>query len=358
MDIITIKIIDKQIAHNNISHLLYTSGTTSEPKGVPITHSNVMFTLNNIVSILQYDNSDIVLLPLPLHHSFGLGTLNTSLYVGSQLILLPNASDLDLMLKLIKHHNVTTFSAVPATLIKLLKFHQSEIETLFKNLRLILTNSTFILPETVYEYKKILQYGNLSTYYGLTEASRSTFMIFKKELNKDSSVGKPAPSVELQIRNKDKGIGEIWIKGKNVIDSYWMNPKENKNLIDGWIKTGDLGYFDEDGFLYLSGRVDDVINVGGEKVFPHYVENVINQINGIEQVIVVGDKHPVFGETVKALVKLNVNSKLTKFDIVTFCIKNLEKFMIPTKIEFIDQIPQTEYGKIKRFMFKSKDDAK
>lgn len=342
--------------YGEIAHLLFTSGTTSEPKGIPITHSNMIFTLENIISILKYDSSDVVLLPLPLHHSFGLGCMNTTLYSGGTLILLNNASDLPMVLESIKKYNVTTFSAVPTTLIKLIKFHKNEVKELFNNLRLVLTNSTSIPPQTVFEYKSILDKGHLSTYYGLSEASRSTFMIFEKFLDKDSSVGKPAPHVDIEIRNKKENVGEIWIRGPNVINQYWNNPMADKNLINGWLKTGDLGYFDEDGFLFLSGRLDDVINVGGEKVFPEYVENVIRRLKGIEQVVIVGQKHEVFGQTVKAFVKLNHDATLKKSDILSFCIRNLEKFMVPTKIEFIDEIPVTEYGKIKRFLFRLEDE--
>lgn len=344
-----------EISLNDYAHLLYTSGTTSEPKGVAITHSNLIFTLKNIVSVLEYTSSDISLLPLPLHHSFGLGCLNTSLYSGGTLILLQNASDLNEILKLTKEYEVTTVAAVPATLIKLLKFHRVEIENEFKNLRLIITNSTSIPPETVSEYKKILKNGHLATYYGLTEASRSTFMIFKTQLDKDSSVGKPAPGVEIKIHNENHGIGEIWIKGANVIDEYWDSPNSEQKFVEGWIKTGDLGYFDEEGFLYLSGRLDDVINVGGEKVFPNHVERILKSMNDIDEAVVVGQKHKIFGQTVKAFVKLKPHSKLKKSDILSFCIKNLEKYMVPTKIELVDEFPLTDYGKIKRFMLQTEE---
>jgi long-chain acyl-CoA synthetase len=346
--------ITRDISINDYAHLLYTSGTTSEPKGVPITHSNLICTLKNIVSVLGYSSSDVSLSPLPLHHSFGLGCLNASLFSGGQIILLNNASDLSDVLQTIKKFKVTIFSAVPATLIKLLKFYKNDIKIEFKDLRLIMTNSTSIPSETVLEYKKILKDGHLATYYGLTEASRSTFMIFKNKLDKDSSVGKPAPHIEIKIENKNHNIGEIWIKGPNVINHYWNNIG-NQNFDNGWIKTGDLGYFDKDGFLYLSGRLDDVINVGGEKVFPEYVESIIKKMNEIEEVVIVGQKHEVFGQTVKAFVKLNPHSTLKKSDILSFCIKNLEKFMVPTKIEIKNEIPKTDYGKIKRFILQSEE---
>jgi long-chain acyl-CoA synthetase len=244
---------------------------------------------------------------------------------------------------------------VPATLIKLLKFHKNQIQNELKDLRLLITNSTFIPPEIVSQYKKILKNGNLATYYGLTEASRSTFMIFENHLNNNTSVGKPAPNVEIKIENKYNDIGEIWIKGSNVIKEYWNSSVDNQNFIDDWIKTGDLGYFDKDGFLYLSGRLDDVVNIGGEKVFPEYVEKIIKQNNDIEDVVIIGQKHNVLGHTLKAFVKLNPQSTLKKSDILSFCLKNLEKHMVPLKIELVDEFPVTDYGKIKRFLLCSED---
>ena len=353
----TSKFFPKEIHSSHFAHLLYTSGTTSEPKGVAITHSNLIFTTQNIVSVLDYDSSDVSLLPLPLHHSFGLGCLNTSLYSGGQLVLLNNASELSYILQAIKKFNITTFAAVPATLIKLLKFHYNEVKKEFPNLRLIITNSTSIPPKTVLEFKRLLRNGHIATYYGLTEASRSSFMIFEKNLEKDESVGKPAPKVKIKIENMTNNIGEIWIKGPNVIKQYWNNPEADQNIVNGWLKTGDLGYFDNDNFLYLAGRLDDVINVGGEKVFPEHVERIIKKMSNIEEVVVVGQKHEIFGQTVKAFVKLSSNCTLKKSDILSFCIKNLEKYMVPTKIEFVNEFPLTEYGKIKRFMLKSGDDS-
>lgn len=344
-----------KILSNNFAHLLYTSGTTSEPKGVGITHSNIMFTLKNIISVLGYSSNDISLSPLPLSHSFGLGCLNTNLYSGGQLILLNNASNLDEILDTVQKFSVSTLAAVPATLIKLLKTHKNKIQNELKDLRLLITNSTSVPPEIVSEYKIILKNGNLATYYGLTEASRSTFMIFENHLDNNTSVGKPAPNVEIKIENKHNDIGEIWIKGSNVIKEYWNDSSDNQNFMNDWIKTGDLGYFDKQGFLYLSGRLDNVVNIGGEKVFPEYVEKIIKENSDIDEVIIIGQKHNVLGHTLKAFVKLNPQSTLKKSDILSFCIKNLEKHMVPLKIELVDEFPVTEYGKIKRFLLGSKE---
>ncbi len=341
--------------NNDSAYLIYTSGTTSEPKGVAVSHSMIDFTIKNIVNVLGYSNSDIDLLPLPLHHSFGLGCLHTSLYVGSTLVLLKNASDLEFMLETLKKFKVTTFAAIPATLTKILKFDRKILTDSFSNIRLIITNSTAIPKNTVQNFKQILVNGNLATYYGLTEASRSTFMIFNKNNDRDESVGKTAPNVEIKIINDNQNeltLGEIWIKGNNVIKNYWKNFKADKNLVDGWLQTGDMGYFDEEKYLYLKGRNDDIINIGGEKVIPLEIEDIVKEVLGVIDVAAFGIKHEVFGQIIKLNVIKAKDSNLNKSQILSHCIKNLEKYKIPSKIDFVEKIPKTDYGKVKRFMLK------
>ena len=339
---------------NEIAYLIYTSGTTSEPKGVGINHSIVEFATKNIVQVLKYSNSDIDVLPLPLHHSFGLGCLHVSLFVGSTLILLKNSSNLQNILDIIKKYDATTLAAVPATLSKLLKFNENNLEDYFSNIRLVITNTTKIPITTIQKFKKIISNGNLATYYGLTEASRSSFMIFNEHSSFDQSVGKPAPQVNIKIDNQmnESKIGEILIKGNNVIKNYWKNIESDKNIIEGWLRTGDLGYFDDNGYLYLVGRFDDVINIGGEKVMPDEIEDIVKQIDGVENVVAFGIDHEIFGQVIKLHVIKSENSNLEKLSIIKFCMKNLEKYKIPSKIDFVTNIPQTDYGKVKRFMLK------
>jgi len=340
---------------NQIAYLIYTSGTTAEPKGVPITHDMIDFTTKNIIKVLNYLNSDVDVLPLPLYHSFGLGCLHTSIYVGSTLILLKNSNNLENILDSLEKFKATTLAVVPATLTKILNIKNTSLNNYFSNIRLIITNSTSIPKNTVIEFKKILEKGNLATYYGLTEASRSTFMIFHENTHREESVGKPAPEVEIEIRNPDENfskLGEIWISGKNVIKNYWNNQIADQNVKEGWINTGDLGYFDDEDYLFLKGRNDDIINVGGEKIIPLEIEETIKQISGIKDVVAFGINHEIFGQTIKVNILKEKKSDLDKSKILTYCMKNLEKFKIPSKIEFVDEIPKNEYGKVKRFMLK------
>ena len=340
---------------NKFAYLIYTSGTTAEPKGVTVSHSMIEFTTKNIVKVLGYSDSDIDLLPLPLNHSFGLGCIHTSLYVGSTLVLLKNASNLEEILESLKKYKITTLAAIPATLTKILNFENKKLKDYFSEIRLIVTNSTAIPKKTVIQFKEILKKGNLATYYGLTEASRSTFMVFDKNNQREKSVGKCSPNVEIKIVNKEENnlkLGDIFIKGENVIKKYWNNVEADKNIFENWLKTGDTGYFDNEGYLFLKGRSDEIINVGGEKVMPIEIEQTIKNIPGVEDAVAFGVEHEIFGQTIKLNIIKSKNSDIDKVQILSYCIKNLEKFKIPSKIDFVEKIPKTDYGKVKRFMLK------
>lgn len=335
---------------SEIAYLLYTSGTTSNPKGVGVSHKSSIFTLSNIVKILKYNKNDINVLPLPLFHSFGLGCLNTSLFTGATLVLHENSNDLKKISRSMNVYKASTLAAVPSTLSKIMSvFNNSELIFL-SNLRLICTNSTPISPNIVKFYQKLLSNGHLATYYGLTEASRSTFMIFDSE-GRETSVGKPAPQIKIRIKkflNNNKK-GEIWINGPNVIKNYWNGEIDKNSFQKGWFRTGDIGYFDDCGFLYLIGRVDNAINVG-EKVFAEEVEGMIKKIPGIEEVVVKGVSHSQLGNVIKAFIEKRESHVVTKTQIIAYCIRNLERFKVPLEIEFVKYFPKNEYGKIKRFM--------
>jgi len=339
----------------DVAYLIYTSGTTGDPKGVPVSHDMVEFTTKNIIDVLGYSETDVDVIPLPLYHSFGLGCLHTSIFAGSTVVLLKNADNLENILESVKKFNATSLAAVPATLTKFLRLDRKILDDSLQGLGLIITNSTSIPKNTVKEFKDILENGRLATYYGLTEASRSTFMIFNQDSNLDESVGKSAPGVDIRIDDEHKGeseFGEILVNGKNVIKHYWNNEKADSNIENGWLRTGDVGYFDDDGYLFLKGRNDEVINIGGEKIIPQDIEQVVKQIPGVEDVAAFGIPHEVFGQTIKLIVKKSENSDLDRLVILTHCMKDLEKFKIPSKIEFVDDIPKNEYGKVKRSMLK------
>ena len=236
--------VSKTTNENNYAYLIYTSGTTSIPKGVGITHSNALFTTNNIVNVLKYTSSDIDVMPLPLYHSFGLGCMHTTFFVGSTLILHQNATDLNQLADSISYHNASTFSSVPSTLSKLLEtFSTDKMNDIFSNLRLIMTNSTSIPENTVKQFEQILKSGNLATYYGLTEASRSTFMIFDKKGLQNWWIG---GGCDLTPFLPYKSDITLWHRSlKSMFDAF------NKTFYKKFAKECDK-YFEYNWFYYIS----------------------------------------------------------------------------------------------------------
>jgi len=348
----------KEKETSDIASLIYTSGTTSLPKGVPIKHDNIIFTTKNIVNVLKYNNLDIDIIPLSLSHSFGLGCLHTSIYIGSTLILHKNTINILEILNSLKENNATTFAAVPATLTLLVNNFPEKFVEKCNGLRLIITNSTKVPKDTINKILNLLPNTKFATYYGLTEASRSTFIIFNENKNKEESVGKHAPNVEIKIEKEKNEIkeGEIFVRGENVIDNYW-NSEFSEKFKDNWIKTGDLGFLDNDGFLYLTGRKDYVINVGGEKVNPEEIEKIVKMLNPIEEVIAIGIEHQIFGKVIKLLVKKYDGIEIDTSAIINHCKQNLERFKVPIKVEFVSNFPKNEHGKIIRFMLQEKNNG-
>ena len=126
----------------------------------------------------------------------------------------------------------------------------------------------------------------------------------------------------------------------------------DRNIENGWLKTSDIGHLDEEGYLYLNGRIDDMINVGGEKVIPSEIEMVVNELEGIKEAVAVGIPHNTFGQVVKLFAKKNNESKIQESEIIRYCVKKLERYKVPVSIQFVDEFPRTEYGKIKRYKLK------
>ena len=175
-------------------------------------------------------------------------------------------------------------------------------------------------------------------------------MVFD-QLGKEESVGKPPDGITIKIKNESENeldVGEILIHGNNVIKNYWKNEPEDK-IIDGWLHTGDIGHKDVDGYLYLDGRLDGLINIAGEKVMAEEIEKVVRVLTGVEDIVAVGMKNEMYGQVIKAFIKKSINSEITKSEILTHCIKNLETFKAAREIEFVKDLPRNEFGKIQRF---------
>ena len=207
------------------------------------------------------------------------------------------------------------------------------------------------------ELMRLCPNARICMHYGLTEASRSTFIEFNSEKDKLHTVGRPTPNVELRIMDENgkklgpNQTGEILVKGQMVMKSY-LNKHDMtmEYLKNGWLHTKDLGMLDDDGYVHFLGRKDEIINIGGMKVSPAEIEDIILQYDGISEVAVVGivSSDDIINEIIKAFIV--IKNELSIKDLEKFCLENMESYKLPSEFEIVDSIPKTNSGKIQRHL--------
>lgn len=344
---------------NQIADILFTTGTTGKPKGVTLTYDNEAAAARNINEFIGNTGNDIELLALPVSHSFGLGRVRCCLYQGATLILLGSFANVKKLYRTIEEENVTGFTMVPASWRYLKKLTGNKLGDFRNQLRYIEMGSAFFSKEEKDELAGILPDTRVCMHYGLTEASRSTFMEFHQDASHMDSVGKASPHTEIKILDEN-GVeceacndGEICIKGEHVTHGYLDLPVGDSFFGD-YFRTGDWGYKTEDGYVYLISRKKELINVGGKKVSPIEVEEQLLKIPGVEDCACIGvpDDNEVLGEVVKAFIVKEKGCEITFADIDEQSTGKLESYKIPVCYEWIDAIPKTQNGKIQRGLLK------
>ncbi|MFN6560872.1 MAG: long-chain-fatty-acid--CoA ligase [Nostoc sp. ChiSLP01] len=329
--------------------ILYTSGTTGFPKGATLSHSNVIFNSYSANCGYRIQKSDRLLLFLPLSHCFGQNALLNTAISTCSTIILQRRFDPKETLKAITENQVTMLFGVPTVFIKLLNMDTDSYN--LKNIRYYFSAAA-PMPLQVAEnwYKK---YGIvINEGYGLTETS--PFATYNHNLKyKLGSVGTPIANVEVKVVNGDGNqveigeLGEIVIKGANVMLGYWNRPFETAEVIKkGWLHTGDIGWMDEDGFFFIVDRLKDMIVVSGFKVYPTEIENVIYQHPGVAEVAVYGVPDYLKGEIVKANIVLKAGHTITEQQIIDFCYEKMAAYKVPRVINFVNSIPKNSTGKM------------
>ncbi len=344
---------------NHVSDLLFTTGTTGQPKGVALTYANQMAAADNINTFIGNSTDDIELLALPISHSFGLGRMRCVFAKGATLVLLGSFASMKKFYGEMERCHVTGFGMVPASWAYILKMSGEKIGQFASQLKYIEIGSAFMSLENKQKLMALLPDTHICMHYGLTEASRSAFISFHDDTDHLMSAGRPSPNTEIVVfseqgerlgKNED---GEICVKGGHVCSDYWGLSKEEflKDFFDGYFRTGDWGHIDDDGYIHLVSRKKEIINVGGKKVSPIEVEEVLNEMEGIEESACVGVHDEVFGEVVKAFC---VCSKEVDFDgVKKIMMKKLEGYKIPAYFETIDALPKTQNGKLQRLLLKN-----
>ncbi len=350
--------IDDNIIDCDLTTLLYTSGTTGEPKGVMTSHLNMLAVSKSIIKYLQNDSSDIVLNVLPLSFGYGLYQVIASIICGGTVILESSFMFPIKILQLIEKEKATGFPMVP-TIFALL-FNLKNIEKYdLSSLRYITNAGAALSAERILRLKNILPNTKIFSMYGLTECQRVSYLNPDEIEKRPNSVGKAIPNCEVFLikENGDEAaageVGELVVRGSNVMRGYWNAPElTNKTFRKGKLNgeillySGDLFKKDEEGYLYFVTRKDDIIKTKGEKVSPKEVEHVICSLEGIFDAAIIPVQDQILGNAIKAFVVKKPDSNLTDKDIFKFCFEKLEPFMVPKYIAFIDQLPKSINGKI------------
>ncbi len=348
---ILFKSIDVEI--NTPAVILYTSGTTGFPKGATLSHNNILFSIEETIYQINLSTNDKSILVLPLFHNYGqIAILNSTLSAGATLIL-EKEFNIKKVLYSIQKYQVSLFFGVPTIYNILL---ENTTPTELSSLREFVSAGAS-LPQEIFNRWQEKFKLTIHEHYGLSECSMVCHNSNIEE--KEGSVGKAVRGVEIKIIDEHgnglpKGQkGEVAIKGSNIMLGYWNLPKETKEALqEGWFHSGDIGTIDESGYLSIVDRKKDMVNVGGQNVYPSEVEQVLYTHPDIKEVSAYGVVEPILGEEVRVAIILEENQSVSEADIITFCRENLADYKVPSKVEFVEHLPKSKTGKVLKRVLK------
>lgn len=353
--------------NEDLALLQYTGGTTGFPKGVMITHKNLVSNAAMCVAWLYKSKpgQEIVLGVLPFFHVYGMTTVMILSVLQAQKMVLIPKFDVDTILKTIEKQRPTLFPGAPTMYIGLLN-HPDLMKYDLSSINACISGSA-PLPVEVQQKFEELTGGSLVEGYGLTEASpvtHSNFLWDKKPVA--GSIGVPYPSTDAKILSLETGealpqgeIGEVAVYGPQVMRGYWNRPEETEEVLkDGWLLTGDVGYMDEEGYFYIVDRKKDMIIAGGFNIYPREIEEILYEHPAIMEAAVAGIPDAYRGETVKAYIVLKEGHNVTEEELNEFTRKHLAAYKVPRYYEFREELPKTAVGKILRRSLVEEEKAK
>lgn len=340
---------------DDIALVLHTSGTTSKPKIVPLTHANLVASAHNILETLQLTQADRSLVVMPLFHIHGLIAALLSSLAASASVYIPDGFNALKFFAQLDEVKATWYTAVPTMHQALLTRAERNAHILARNkLRFIRSSSASLPPQVMKQLEETFHCPVIEA-YGMTEAAHQMASNpLPPKVRKAGSVGMAAgPEIAIMAPEgallKPGEIGEIVIKGTNVTPGYAKNPQANKDgFCHGWFRTGDQGVMDDDGYLRLIGRLKEIINRGGEKISPREVDDVLMDHPAIAQIVTFGIPHEKLGEEVGAAIVLKEGQGASEQDIRNFAATRLADFKVPKKIVFLTDIPKGATGKLQR----------
>lgn len=340
---------------DDVAIMLHTSGTTSNPKRVMLSHSNLINNVESNIESLNFTIDDIVLIALPMFFGYcNTAQFLTHLYLGASMVIFNNIFMPKRFFEIVQNEKITNFTAVPSMLLMLLEYRYWDKYDI-SSLRYVCFGGSKLPEEKLYTLINRFKTVKFIQTYGQTEASpRTTMLAHEYSLSKLGSVGTTIPNVEVKIFNDSdeelgiNDIGEIVIRGKNVMRGYFKQERLTSETIkNGWLHTGDLGYIDEDGFLYIKGRIKNMIISGGINIYPEEIEEILLLHPSVTDVCVIGQEHDMLGEV--PVVNIVVTGEITSDQLRNYCIERMSNYKIPVEFNFVDTISKTYNGKNKRW---------
>jgi long-chain acyl-CoA synthetase len=337
---------------DDIAVILYTSGTTGRPKGVALSHGNLAANARSAALLFELDREDWAVAVLPLSHSYGLTLMNAGNILGTRAALLRWFNPEE-VLRTIQDFRATAMSGVPTMFVYLLNHGEAGAYDT-SSMRVWGSGASPLPVEIVEPFEKKFG-GRLMEGYGLTEASPVVSAHRLSGVRKLGSVGQPIPGVAVTIQDDADRVlpagelGEVCLKGDNVMLGYYRDPAETARTIrGGWLHTGDVGRLDADGFLYIVERKKDLIIRGGFNIYPREVEEVLYAFPQAAEAAVIGMPDPLMGEDVLAFVVLRDGAAATEAEVMAFCETRLARYKCPKQVRFVGALPKSPIGKILR----------
>ncbi len=345
----------------DLAAIIYTSGSTGSPKGVMLTHHNMVSAARSVSGYLGLTAADRILCCLPLAFDYGLYQVLMGFMVGACVILERSFAFPAAVVKVMAQEQVTVFPGVP-TIFSILLAREGILDAHdWRAVRAITNTAASLPPEHIKRLKARFPKARIFSMYGLTECKRVTYLAPEELERRPTSVGRGMPNQEVYLIDADGrrlppgSVGELVVRGSHVMRGYWRRPEETAQRLKAGpypgervLHTGDVFHMDEDGYLYFIGRSDDIIKSRGEKVSPKEVENVLYAMPAVREAAVIGVDDEVLGQAVHAFVVVDAKARHTERDIVRHCHEYLESYMVPKVVHIVSALPKTDTGKIRK----------
>ena len=348
----------------DLASIIYTSGSTGEPKGVMLTHLNMVSAARSVNGYLGMTEDDVIMCALPLAFDYGLYQVLMGFMVGATVVLEHSFSFPVKVLEIMAKEGVTVFPGVP-TMFSMIMGLGNLSQYDLRRLRMITNTAAALSERHIRALRALFPQATLFSMYGLTECKRVTYLPPEQLDIRPTSVGRGMLNEEVWLvdeegrRLPNGSAGELVVRGSNVMRGYWEKPAQTAERLkpgpypgEMVLYSGDIFRTDKEGYLYFVARKDDIIKSRGEKVSPKEVENVLYGLDGVQDAAVIGVPDPVLGEAIKAFLVVRSGYSYSDRDVIKFCLDRLESFMVPKQVCFVAELPTTDTGKIKKTVLK------